>query len=56
MSTIQNVRLAEKRVRELLDTMKRDPINANRCVDELRNATDDYAKAIRELKLKVEAN
>jgi hypothetical protein len=50
MSTIDEVRSAEKRVRDLLDTMKLDPMSANRYVDEMKNATDEYARAIRELK------
>jgi hypothetical protein len=52
MSTINEVRSAEKRVRELLDVMKRDPMSANGYADELRNATDDYTRAVRELKVR----
>jgi hypothetical protein len=48
MSTIDEVRSAEKRVRELLDTMKLDPTSGS-YPDELKNATDEYARAVREL-------
>jgi hypothetical protein len=50
MSTIEEVRAAEKRVQEVLKALKKagaqDPNHLN---DELRNATDDYARAVREL-------
>lgn len=50
MSTIEDVRAAEKRVQEVLKALKKagaqDP---NHLSDELRSATDDYARAVREL-------
>jgi hypothetical protein len=50
MSTINEVREAEKRVQEVLDALKKagaqDPNNLG---DELRKATDEYARAVREL-------
>lgn len=51
MSTIQDVRAAEKRVREILEALKQsganNPENLNQ---KLMTATDEYAKAVRELK------
>ena len=53
MSTIQKVREAEKWVEKVLEALKKagaqDP---NHLSDELRNATDEYARAIRELNSK----
>ena len=53
MSTIEEVRAAEKRVEKVLEALKRagaqDP---NHLSDELRNATDEYARAVRELSSK----
>jgi hypothetical protein len=50
MSTIEEVRAAEKKVQEVLDALKKagaqDP---NHLSTELRNATDEYARAVREL-------
>ena len=50
MSTIEQVRAAEKKVREVLDALKesgaQDP---NDLSSQLRNATDEYARAVREL-------
>lgn len=50
MSTIEEVRRAEKKVQEVLDALKKasaqDP---NHLSSELKNATDDYARAVREL-------
>lgn len=50
MSTIEEVRAAEKRVNEVLESLKKagaeDP---NHLSSELRKATDDYARAVREL-------
>jgi hypothetical protein len=50
MSTIEEVRAAEKKVNEVLESLKKagaeDP---NHLGTELRKATDDYARAIREL-------
>jgi hypothetical protein len=53
MSTIEEVRAAEKKVQELLDALKKagakDPNNLS---VELKNATDEYARAVRELSSK----
>jgi len=50
MSTIEEVRAAEKRVQQVLDALKKagaqDP---NHLSAELRNATEEYARAVREL-------
>ena len=50
MSTIGEVRTAEKKVQEILDALKKagaqDPNNLS---TDLKNATDDYARAVREL-------
>ncbi len=50
MSTIADVRAAEKKVQDVLDALKKagaqDP---NHLSTELKNATDDYARAVREL-------
>jgi hypothetical protein len=50
MPTIEEVRKAEKRVQEVLKALKKasaqDP---NHLSTELINATDDYARAVREL-------
>ena len=53
MSTIEDVRRAQKRVDEIVTKLRNagavDPDNLN---EELRKATDDYAKAVRELEAK----
>jgi hypothetical protein len=50
MSTIEEVRAAEKKVKEVLESLKtagaQDP---NHLSTELKKATDDYARAVREL-------
>ena len=50
MSSIEDVRAAEKRVQKILEALKkagwRDP---NNLAIELKRATDDYARAVREL-------
>jgi hypothetical protein len=50
MSTIEEVRAAEKRVQMTLDALKKagaqDP---NHLADELLKATDEFARAVREL-------
>ncbi len=52
MSTIQDVRVAEKKVQELLEALNKtaapDQGNLN---DELRTASEEYAKALRELQI-----
>ncbi len=51
MSTMQDVRAAEKKVQEILDALKNagasDPENL---MPKLASASDEYSKAIRELK------
>lgn len=51
MSTIEEVRAAEKRVQEVLDALKKpgaqDP---NHLTTDLQKATDEYARAVRELR------
>jgi len=53
MSTIEEVRAAEKRVQQLVAALKQasahDP---NRLADELQKVTDEYARAVRELSSK----
>jgi hypothetical protein len=53
MSTIEEVRAAETRVQKVLDALKKagaqDP---NHVADELLTATDEYARAVRELSSK----
>lgn len=53
MSTIEEVRAAEKRVQQILDALKKagaqDP---NHLSGELKKATDEYARAVRELNSK----
>lgn len=50
VSTIQEVRLAEKRVQDILCRIKLDPMGESRYVAEFKRATDEYARAVRELK------
>lgn len=52
MSTIYEVRSAEERVRDVLDAMRRDPATGDRYVDQLKNAADEYARAVRELRIR----
>jgi hypothetical protein len=51
MATIQEVRQAEKKVGEALEALKNSDV---RCPDELalelQRSTDEYARAVRELK------
>ena len=50
MSTIEEVRVAEKRVKEVLDALKKTDAQEPNSLDiELRSATDEYARAVREL-------
>jgi hypothetical protein len=50
MSTLADVRAAEKKAQEVVDALKKagaqDP---NHLCTELKNATDDYPRAVREL-------
>lgn len=53
MSTIEEVRIAEKKVKKLLDEIKKtDTHEPNRLGAELINATDEFARAVRELNLR----
>jgi len=53
MSTIEEVRAAEKRVQKILDALKKaDAQDPNHLSDELKKATDEYARAVRELNSK----
>jgi len=53
MSTIEEVRAAETKVQEVLDALKKaDARGANDVSGELMKATDEYAKAVRELSSK----
>ncbi len=51
MSSIEEVRAAEKKVQEVLEALKKagaqDP---DRLSTELQNASDEYARAVRELR------
>lgn len=50
MSTIEQVRVAEKRVQDALEALKRvDPSDSEILCRQLQDATDEYAKAVREL-------
>jgi len=50
MSTIEEVRIAEKRVKEVLDELKKtDAQDPNSLGAKLMSATDEYARAVREL-------
>jgi hypothetical protein len=50
MSTINDVRAADKRVRELLDALKKARMEEQEQLGiELQHAMDEYVKAIREL-------
>ena len=51
MSTIEEVRAAEKEVKEVLEDLNRTDSRDPNCISgELNRATDDYARAVRELK------
>lgn len=51
MSTIEEVRRAEQRVKEVLDEFKKNEAqDENSLGAELMNATDEYARAVRELR------
>jgi hypothetical protein len=50
MSTIEEIRIAEKRVKEVLDELKtNDAQDPNSLGAELVSATDEYARTDREL-------
>lgn len=51
MSTIDDVRRAEERVQRILDALRKTTaLDPSRLSDELKKATEDYARAVRELK------
>jgi hypothetical protein len=53
MSTVEEFRATEKRVEKVLEALKRAGAqDSNHLSDELRNATDEYARAVRELNSK----
>jgi len=53
MSTIEEVRAAEKRVEKVLEALQRAGAqDLNHLSNELGNATDEYARAVRELSSK----
>jgi hypothetical protein len=50
MSTIEEVRAAETKVQEVWDALKKaDAQDASDLTAELQKATDEYARAVREL-------
>ena len=52
MSTIEEVRLTERKVQELVSALKTSGANdPNNLAAQLRDATDEYARAVRELNL-----
>jgi rRNA-processing protein FCF1 len=51
MSTIEEVRAAERKLQEVLDALNGPIPEISNCVgDELNKVSDEYARAIRELK------
>ena len=51
MSTLQDVRAAEKKVQEILDALKNaGASNPENLMQKLASASDEYSKAIRDLK------
>lgn len=51
MSTIQEVRQAEKRVKEVLEALKkRGELYPKELALEMQRSTDEYARVLRELK------
>ena len=53
MSTIEEVRSAEKRVQKAVDALRKAPAqDPNHLADELKKATDEYARLVRELNSK----
>ena len=51
MSTIEDVRAAEARVREVLDALRKaKALDSNHLSEELRMATAGYARVVRELR------
>ena len=53
MSTIEEVRAAEKRVQRAVDALRKaDALDVDHIGDELKKATDEYARVVRELSSK----
>jgi len=52
MSTIEEVRTAEKRVQIVLNELKNADAQDPKHLGESKNATDEYARAVRELSSK----
>lgn len=53
MSTIKEVRAAQERVQEILRKLRHaGALDSENLSEELRKATDAYAKAVRELEVK----
>jgi hypothetical protein len=51
MSTIEEVRAAEKKMQTILDALKKAPAHdPDHLGNELQKATDEYARLVRELK------
>ena len=51
MSTLEEVRAAEKRMKELTERLRNvDAADADNLTAKLKQATDDYAKAVRSLR------
>jgi hypothetical protein len=51
MSTIEEVRAAERKLQEVLNALRQADSGDQNCVgDELNKASEDYATAVRELK------
>ncbi|HLV85800.1 MAG TPA: hypothetical protein VKV39_02415 [Candidatus Sulfotelmatobacter sp.] len=51
MSTIEEVRAAEKKVQQILDELRHaGALDPNHLNDQLRAATEEYAQVVRELK------
>jgi hypothetical protein len=53
MSTIEEVRAAEMRVREILERLRKaSAADPNHLREQLKKAQDEYAKLVRELEVK----
>jgi hypothetical protein len=53
MSTMEDVRVAEKKMKDILAALRKDDLlNSDDLHEDLRTATDEYAKAVRELETK----
>ena len=53
VSTIEDVRVAEKKMKDILAALRKDDLlNSDELHEDLRRATDECAKSVRELELK----